>query len=112
MTDRDRDALKLALKLARTLLDPAIAGAVDAMLKTSTWEEAGAYASFHLQTKSLRLRPWQTAPCDADQDFDPTPGARELAARMERAGLSKWCPDPMAALAEAERVEAEPRPAA
>ena len=29
------------------------------------------YAVYHLQMRSLRLRPWQCPPCDSDDEIDP-----------------------------------------
>jgi hypothetical protein len=110
----DRDALTRALDMANTL-DPIIASAVAATLKSETWEAAARYAVYHLQMKSLRLRPWQAPPCNSDDEIDPaglSGGRREevaLRQRMLAAGLSQYEPDPIAALAEA---EADPLPAA
>ena len=70
MTRRDRDALTRAIEMANTL-DPAIVQAVEAMLKSRTWEEGGEYAAYHCQMRSLRLRPWQCPPCDANGEVIP-----------------------------------------
>jgi hypothetical protein len=106
----DRDALVRALAMVRTL-DPIIVQAVDAMLKTS-WQQAGEYASYHSQMRSLRLRPWQRPPCDANDEIDPTegdrygnmPGEVGLRRRMITLGLSEFEPNPLEAI---ERSEAE-----
>jgi hypothetical protein len=116
---KDRDALKRAIEMARTLLEPIIAEAVDRMSKSGTLEEAGRYASYHLQMKSLRLRPWMCPPCDSDDKVDPTglsggkPEEVALRRRMIAAGLSVYEPDPLGALEHAEaEAEANPLPAA
>ena len=105
--------------MARTL-DPAIASAVDVMLKTRTWRAAALYASYHAQMRSLRLRPWQCPPCDANDEIDPAEGDHYgnksdevgLRRRMIALGLSPFEPDPLTAIdrAEAEHVEAKAHP--
>jgi hypothetical protein len=105
MTRKDRDALTRALAMAKTL-DPAIANAVEAMLRTQSWQEAAECACFHAQVKSLKLRPWQAPPCNSDDAVDAAGTRRRLIAL----GLSIYEPDPLAAI---ERTEAEaPQPAA
>jgi hypothetical protein len=108
MTRRDRAALKLAMAMARR--DPAKARQLDDKLKDGEpWELVAQFASYGCQCRSLKLRPWETPPSDADCEFSNSPGALALLKRMQRAGISRWHPDPMAALAEA---EADPLPAA
>ena len=76
------------------------------MLKSRTWEEGGEYAAYHCQMRSLRLRPWQCPPCDANGEVDPAegdgygnrPDEGGLRQRLTRAGLSVFEPDPMAAI--------------
>jgi hypothetical protein len=120
MRRQDKDALRRAIEMAKTTLDPAIVQAVEAMLKTS-WQAAGAYASYHSQMTSLRLRPWQCPPCDRDDVVDPAPAGMyggkpvevALRRRMIALGLSEFEPDPLGAIEHAEaKAEAEAQPAA
>ena len=61
---------------------------------------------YHCQMRSLRLRPWQCPPCDANGEVDPAegdgygnrPDEVGLRQRLTRAGLSVFEPDPMAAI--------------
>ena len=52
-----------------------------------------------LQSDTLKLRPWQLPPCTAKQD-DPNERDKEAQAlrKMLAAGLSRYEPDPLAAL--------------
>lgn len=118
MSPRDRDALKRAIEMAGTgTLDPIVAEAVERLSKSETLDEVGRYAAYHLQVKSLRLRPWQAPPCDANDEIDPAEGDRPgnmpgevgLRQRLKRAGLSVFEPDVLGAL---EAAEADPLPAA
>ena len=63
------------------------------------------------QSRSLRLPPWQPAPCNignieaALADTDEVSGYRAaalLCQRMQRCGVSRWHPDPVAACEAAE----------
>src|SRR5438105_10164815 len=76
------------------------------------WSEIGRHAAYVCQCYALGLKPWQQAPCDVEPgDFDAvgfegrsTGAASVLVARLLAAGLSRYEPDPVNALA---RVEAE-----
>jgi hypothetical protein len=116
MTRTDKDALRRAIEMAKTL-DPAIVQAVEAMLKSRTWQEAAEYACYHCQVKSLRLRPWQAPPLRSDDVVDPAtagmyggkPEEVALRQRMIALGLSEFEPDPLTAIehAEAEMAKSE-----
>ena len=74
-------------------------------LKNDPWIDVAQSAAYSVQIKALGLKPWQSPPCVCSPD---DPNAREkdgqkLLVRMLDAGLSRWEPDPMAALAKAER---------
>jgi hypothetical protein len=74
----------------------------------SSWEECGTLACVILQSRNLRLKPWDWPPCEIIDGFEvpATIEGREpavaLAQRMTAAGLSRFEPDPIAAIAEAE----------
>ena len=105
MKRSDRDALKRALVLARTL-DAQIARIVDTNLKTLPWQEAAEHAAYLCQMRLLKLRPWQTPPMMSHEEVDPQGrygGTIEevgLRRRMISHGLSLNDPDPMRALSE------------
>jgi hypothetical protein len=105
MNKRDRAALKLAMTMARK--DPAKARQLDDKLKDEPWEDVAEFASYSMQCRSLRLKPWETPPLFADAEFENSPGALALLQRMLRAGVSRFHPDPMRALEEAEHAKAE-----
>jgi len=108
MTRRDRAALQLAMQMARQ--DLVRAEQLDAKLKDEPWQSVAEFAAYGCQFRTLRLKPWMTPPCDADdtaeaqgrQKYFTEPTAVALLKRMKAAGVSRWHPDPMRALAEAE----------
>jgi hypothetical protein len=56
---------------------------------------------FVCQFRALRLKPWQTPPCVVADESEPRVGEEEAAKllrRMLRASVSRWRPDPLAAL--------------
>jgi hypothetical protein len=116
MTRKDKDALRRALVVARTL-DAQTARAVAASLKTSTWQEAAEYAAYHCQMRALKLRPWQTPPMLSHDEVDPEGryGGTEqevgLRRRMRALDLSLYEPGPLEAIARAE-AKAAANPAA
>jgi hypothetical protein len=106
MTRRDRAALKAAMTMARK--NPARARQLDAKLADGEdWQSVAASVSYSMQCETLKLRPWEVPPQFADAEYENSPGALALLRRMQRAGVSRFHPDPMRALAEAERAEAE-----
>ncbi|MCK1414833.1 hypothetical protein IVB55_18005 [Bradyrhizobium sp. CW4] len=71
---------------------------IDAKLRKEPWEAVGCYAAFCAQIASLGLQPWESTLVYAD-----SPESHALLRGMKAAGLSKYEPDPLAALAEFER---------
>ena len=100
MTRNDRAALKLAIEQARNE-DEGRAQQIDSMLEDQPWAEVATFAAFCCQTRALNLDPWQEPPCCAGPAKHCDPDARKLLEQMLAAGVSRWHPDPMAALAEA-----------
>jgi hypothetical protein len=103
----DRTALKLAIQ--QTLA----AGGVEAeqirnKLARESWEEVAQFAAYSRQCVTLRLRPWEAPPAHTydegrdPEDYGGRPKELALLRRMLRAGVSRWHPNPPAALAEAE----------
>jgi len=107
----DRDALWRALTIARAESDEERAH-LDHIEGRSGWQEAAESAVYHLQCRALRLRPWEPPPSwirDLEADLaagdDGVSGryrAARLTQRLLAAGLSRFEPDPLAALAQAE----------
>ena len=104
----DREALTRALKMARAESEQE-RGHIDRVLAQDGWQRAAETASYHCQGTRLRLRPWQPPPCwcrDPEGDLaagNDGIGGRYAAAlltqRLLAAGLSRYEPDPIAALA-------------
>jgi hypothetical protein len=112
LTPTDKAALELAIDLARKG-DRTSQQQIDAMLKERPWQDVAEFAAYGCQCDALRLKPWQPPPCwaevdDQDNEAGPISGhkaAAELLRRMLALGISRWHPDPLAAIetAEAER---------
>ena len=99
LNEIDREALDRALTLARA------AGVVQVEGHRS-WRDAAEAAAYHLQIENLRLRPWHDPPMFGDLSPGvPQPGAAALLARLLKAGLSRYEPEPIEALA---RIEGKP----
>jgi hypothetical protein len=89
--------------------------AEDLRTKVHPWEEIAASAAYGCQLRTLKLRPWQCPPCWANDEIDPTqpdrygnmPDEVRFLQRMLAAGISRYEPDPLSALAAIERAEAE-----
>ena len=102
MTPTDRDALARALDIAHK--DRAEAKRIDNQLASGDdWFDVATSAAFHCQMTALNLLPWQSPPCVA-HIIEPRRDehAAELLHRLLAAGSSRYEPDPIAALAEAE----------
>jgi hypothetical protein len=99
MTEVDREALTRALALAKGV----------PQVERQRWDDAASAAAYHLQLKNLRLKPWQDPPMYGDIER-AQPGAAELLARLLAAGLSRYEPDPIAALARVEAAKIESPP--
>jgi len=77
---------------------------VTALLKEQEWPdwyEVASFAAGCCQYQALQLKPWQEPPCQCDED-DPNERDRQgqaLLRKMLAAGVSRYDPDPLAALA-------------
>jgi hypothetical protein len=78
---------------------------LDDMLRDRPWEDVAQFAAYSRQITTMKLRPWEQAPCHVEDENEPKRG-EETAARvlkkMLKAGISRWHPNPLAALAESE----------
>jgi hypothetical protein len=101
--ENDEAALRLALKQARAA---GHAAQIDGMMKTDGWQAAAAFASDLCQTEALHLRPWQEPPSvvDAADPHERDRAAQKLLRRMLALGISRYHPDPLAAIAAAKRA--------
>jgi hypothetical protein len=100
MTPRDRDALQLAIDRIRAAGGNR-AQQVAEMLAERPWKEVAEFASYYEQMRTLRLRPWEWPPCWVTVDDDEHPEASKLLREMRAAGVSKYHPDPVAAVKKA-----------
>jgi hypothetical protein len=110
MTPTDQAALELAVAAARK--DPAEARRIDHKLaRGDDWLDIATSCAYHCQMVSLGLLPWQSPPCTA-HITEPRRDERAIALlhHLLAAGLSRYEPDPVAALerAEAERAKNQP----
>jgi hypothetical protein len=67
--------------------------------KPECWQDVAKFAAYRCQIRSLRLLPWQIPPCASDGVGDEPHDV--LLRRMLEARLSRFDPDPAAALAAA-----------
>jgi hypothetical protein len=108
----DREALTRAIELAKG--ESAVRAAqINDKLKTESPLRVGEFAAYCCQHRALQTKPWELAPCSVDED-DPIPvgddhrrkaRAIKLLRRLLAAGLSRYEPQPLAALAKIESIE-------
>lgn len=105
MNTVDQAALELAMRIARR--DPATRVQLDDKLKDEDWHSVAEFAAYHCQYEALNLKPWESPPCWTDEDencSDPTYDFKKLnqaqvvLRRILKAGISRYHPDPLAAL--------------
>jgi hypothetical protein len=112
LSETDRAALTLAIERARTQ-DAGFAQQIDRMLADTDWMEVGMFLAACCQRQTLRLKPWQIPPCrirdpdhpDRSRDrrygqIDGRYDAARLLRQMYDLGISRWHPDPLAAIEE------------
>jgi hypothetical protein len=92
----DRDALKRALALLRN--DPEYREQIERKLKTEPWEHVAEFAAYCCQIDNLGLKVWQDPPMYAELRPDQ-PDALAILVKLLGHGLSRFEPDPAAALA-------------
>ena len=122
----DREALSRALEIVRNRPekeDPGRREQVDHLMKHEGWFTAADFCCYCCQSELIRPRLWQPTPADIDPaDIetilargDDAPNgnyaAAKLLKRMLRAGLSRYEPEPLKALAEAKRRAPAQQPA-
>ena len=87
--------------------DPAYSRRIDQRLAVArVMDQVGRSAAYHCQIVSLGLQPWETPPCFSmarPAISDHERASRDLLKRMIDAGVSRWHPDPLLAISEAEQ---------
>ena len=112
LTETDRAALSLAIERVRAQ-DGGRAPQIDRMLADTDRTEVGMFAAACCQRQALQLKPWQIPPCrirDPDHpdrsrdrrygEIDGRYDAARLLRQMYDLGISRWHPDPLAAIEE------------
>jgi hypothetical protein len=103
LSKKDRAAMALALRRCYEQ-SPERARQIERMAESRPWARVGAFAAYCEQYRTLNLDPGDVAPChvnDPDTPLKEEQDAARLLRRMRRLGISKWDPDPMAAITEA-----------
>jgi hypothetical protein len=122
MTDpRDTEAWKAAIVAMRESGEAVWVNNIDRELRKNGLEKTGKWAARAMQSRSLRLAPWQVAPAEIkdadiekiikdgpdDADIRGMYDAAVLRKRMQLNGsISRWHPDPERALAAIKSVKA------
>jgi hypothetical protein len=107
MNRTDREAMQLAIDQVLAAGGPR-ADQIKDKLATAGFTEAGYSASYCRQCDSMRLKPWDAPPCHTCEDDDDAAayGQRPVEVRFLRKmlalGVSRFHPDPVAVIAEAE----------
>ena len=108
MERHDLEAMRLAISTLRKD-HPELRATIEAMLRSQGEQEVGLFAVGFCQVKNLHLKGWECPPCDTF-DADPSdcygrrPNEIALLRRMLAAGVSRFHPDPMQALAAIDRA--------
>lgn len=108
MMDKN-DIAALELALTQSLAEPGRAEQVQLMLQEQDRLRVAEFCAYHRQFDTLRLQLWEFPPCwmgdDPDEvlgsDEDYQNGEREAAIlllRMQEFGVSRYHPDPLAAI--------------
>ncbi len=102
----DREALERAMKFASR--DPGRRRQLNRKLRDESWLAVATFAAYCMQSQNLHLKPWEYPPCWGSETPLGYHGdqreAWELCKRLLAAGLSRWEPDPITALAERSRI--------
>jgi hypothetical protein len=107
MTDTDTDAIDRLDEMAlRQCIEIYMAQGdshrkhVDEMVADQGWLVAAMFCCCRAQYDALHLKPWQEPVCSVDED-DPNERSKDAQAMLRRmlaAGVSRFHPDPVAAL--------------
>src|SRR5262245_59575200 len=95
----DREALERCMEIAQR--DPGRAEQLQGLLDLGwSWDLVADMACHTCQVRALSLKPWQCSPSSADENDpdEPDKDAQRLLRQILQAGVSRYEPDPMAAL--------------
>ena len=115
LTDVDRDAMTRAIEMCRSE-NKGRRQQIDQKLKDEKWRRVGRFAAYSCQIDALHLEPWEWPPIwirDIDaalltpNDARRIGDAARLLQKMLALGISRYEPDPLAAIAAAEQPSSE-----
>lgn len=94
----DRDALKRCMEIAKR--EPGRTEQLESKLKDEPWLEVAEFAAYCVQGRALHLKPWQLPPCSVNENDlgERDRDAQDLLRQLLAAGVSRYDPDPLAAL--------------
>jgi len=102
MTETNPDILALRECMALACREPDRKQRLESMLQDRDWFTVARFASYHVQGRTLGPRPWERPPCAVSDDFAKEPHNQRAAVKLRQkvlaAGVSRYHPDPMAAL--------------
>jgi hypothetical protein len=113
ISETDHAAMKLAIEQALAE-GGTVRQQVRDKLRDEPWLKVGEFCSYHRQCDTLELALWETAPCEIDDPDNPeippvgadmsrVAEAADLLRTMLAFGVSRWHPDPVAAVAAAKK---------
>lgn len=105
-TEADHAALELALSRILGNREHSQHEQIKAKLESEPWADVAAFAASSEQIDALQLKPWQAPPSHIDDPeavialgtSHPDYKAAKLLQRMLAHGVSKYAPDPLAAI--------------
>ena len=113
LTQKDLDALKLAIEYAKRDRKEQI----ESKLLDESWIDVATFAAYHCQMRTLRLDSADSPPCwidDPDKTLAENKGDRPwhygereaamLLKKMLSLGISQYHPDPVAAIKDAQKL--------
>jgi len=109
LSESNRAAMQAALDWVLKYEAPDRQEQIKHKLKEDGWYEAASFSAYHLQCERLHrqlgMPPWDPPPCHIDDPGDVVGNGTcaELAFRMDALGISAWHPDPIQAVADAEK---------
>jgi hypothetical protein len=102
MNKRDKEALEQCM--ASAMAESADRKwQLETLIEQSGWEQTAKLACYICQSKSLNLAPWQAPPFRATTDPMGSGASLRFAEKLDAKGISRYHPDPLAALEAAER---------
>ena len=94
LSPNDLTALETAVEKVRSTMR---AGELADLIRQRGWQSAAMVAAYDCQCRALRAKPWEEPPCGAQPTYRNQAG--RLLRRMLARGVSRYHPDPLAAIA-------------